>query len=254
MSDTTKETRRKDWVGLNFGGTVDWAIDLQSFGEADFDNTAGAAEPGSTGCVDGWDLDELYSGGLCEFACGYGLCPFTTCVCGSQGIVPKLPEEDKNSATAVADNGDVGLSQLCRFSCKYGFCPNDVCNNDNGIDEGSDDDPSDWYGHCGNDIKCQNLHKCAIWKDRFDDWEQCSLRCSAEIAKKKANNETVAYGCAYVDQPLEVKDWHGQIYYPGECVCSNPLVEEIFDDVIEAMAAIAEVSCGDAKLIEKYFS
>ncbi|KAJ3496240.1 hypothetical protein NLG97_g2808 [Lecanicillium saksenae] len=249
MSDITKETRRKDWVGLNFGGTVNWAIDLKNFGEADFDNTAGAAEPGSTGCVDGWDLDEIYSGGLCEFACSYGFCPFIACVCGDRGIVPQLPEEDKNSATAVADSGDVGLSQLCRFSCKYGFCPDDVCNNDNGIDDGDDgddggDDSSNWYDHCGNDIKCQNLHKCAIWKDKFDDWEQCQLGCAATIAEKQANNETVAYGCAYADQPpVEVKAWNNEIYYPGQCVCTNPLVEAIFDDVIEAMAAVAEIGC-----------
>ncbi|CAI4215537.1 unnamed protein product [Parascedosporium putredinis] len=31
MSETTKETRRAYWKELNFAGTVDWAVDLQSF-------------------------------------------------------------------------------------------------------------------------------------------------------------------------------------------------------------------------------
>ncbi|KAL7940211.1 glycoside hydrolase family 18 protein [Trichoderma barbatum] len=35
MSDKTKEIRRDKWKQLNFGGTVDWAVDLQEFHAAD---------------------------------------------------------------------------------------------------------------------------------------------------------------------------------------------------------------------------
>ncbi|KAK0724372.1 hypothetical protein B0H67DRAFT_606956 [Lasiosphaeris hirsuta] len=36
MSKITKETRRKHWMGFNFAGTIDWAVDLQSFTIDDF--------------------------------------------------------------------------------------------------------------------------------------------------------------------------------------------------------------------------
>lgn len=35
MSDNTKQARRDNWEGLNFLGTIDWAVDLQSFTSAD---------------------------------------------------------------------------------------------------------------------------------------------------------------------------------------------------------------------------
>ncbi len=37
-----KETRRADWKTLNFAGTIDWAIDLQAFGQEDL---RGAGHP-----------------------------------------------------------------------------------------------------------------------------------------------------------------------------------------------------------------
>ena len=39
MTDTTKGTRTTFYQGLNFGGTVDWAVDLQQFGDDDGDPT-----------------------------------------------------------------------------------------------------------------------------------------------------------------------------------------------------------------------
>ncbi|KAL5041794.1 hypothetical protein BDW71DRAFT_211825 [Aspergillus fruticulosus] len=35
MSETTKSTRREHWKGLNFAGTIDWAVDLQAFTDDD---------------------------------------------------------------------------------------------------------------------------------------------------------------------------------------------------------------------------
>ncbi|RDW76305.1 Peptidoglycan-binding Lysin subgroup [Aspergillus mulundensis] len=36
MSETTKSTRRDHWKGLNFAGTIDWAVDLQAFTDDDY--------------------------------------------------------------------------------------------------------------------------------------------------------------------------------------------------------------------------
>ncbi|KAH8432872.1 uncharacterized protein LDX57_010504 [Aspergillus melleus] len=43
MSETTKNTRRSHWRGLNFAGTIDWAVDLQSFTDDDFQGPTGDA-------------------------------------------------------------------------------------------------------------------------------------------------------------------------------------------------------------------
>jgi chitinase len=38
MSETTRETRRQHWANFNFGGTIDWAIDLRFFSMDDMRN------------------------------------------------------------------------------------------------------------------------------------------------------------------------------------------------------------------------
>jgi hypothetical protein len=45
MTPLTKKTRRTEWQKLNFAGTIDWAVDLQSF-------TADDGDPDSK-CSDG---------------------------------------------------------------------------------------------------------------------------------------------------------------------------------------------------------
>lgn len=35
MSEDTKQARRDSWEGLNFLGTIDWAVDLRAFTSAD---------------------------------------------------------------------------------------------------------------------------------------------------------------------------------------------------------------------------
>ena len=37
MTPKTKDSRRATWKGLNFGGSIDWAVDLQKFTDTDFD-------------------------------------------------------------------------------------------------------------------------------------------------------------------------------------------------------------------------
>jgi len=53
MTDITKDRRRGQWQGMNFGGTIDWAVDLQDF----------AADDGE-GWDDSDDLEEEYPPGL----------------------------------------------------------------------------------------------------------------------------------------------------------------------------------------------
>ena len=38
MTETTKSTRRELWKGLNFHGTIDWAVDLQAFTDDEYLN------------------------------------------------------------------------------------------------------------------------------------------------------------------------------------------------------------------------
>jgi chitinase len=38
MTETTKKTRRDHWKGLNFHGTIDWAVDLQRFTDDEYLN------------------------------------------------------------------------------------------------------------------------------------------------------------------------------------------------------------------------
>ncbi|KYK56202.1 hypothetical protein DCS_08170 [Drechmeria coniospora] len=48
MTDVTKDTRRTHWKNHQFAGTIDWAVDLQSFTDDDYDANA-----------DGSDFDEF---------------------------------------------------------------------------------------------------------------------------------------------------------------------------------------------------
>ncbi|KAK3317910.1 killer toxin alpha/beta [Apodospora peruviana] len=48
MTETTKSTRRDTWKGLNFAGTIDWAVDLQSFTLDDFHDPKGGDFPEDT--------------------------------------------------------------------------------------------------------------------------------------------------------------------------------------------------------------
>ncbi|EHK96459.1 putative Killer toxin subunits alpha/beta [Glarea lozoyensis 74030] len=56
MTPTTKETRRADWKGLNFAGSIDWAVDLQSFTADDMAIPPDRPTDGEEGCVEGEDM------------------------------------------------------------------------------------------------------------------------------------------------------------------------------------------------------
>jgi hypothetical protein len=83
MTPDKKEDRRERWKGMNFAGTIDWAVDLQSFGDEDIDSPINRPSDG-TGCAAGEDLS-IRTGDLCEITCYYGFCPESMCACTERG-------------------------------------------------------------------------------------------------------------------------------------------------------------------------
>lgn len=67
QTQETKKNLRSKWKELNFGGTVDWAVDLQAFGDADINNVD-RPKDSKEGRIGGEDLT-TNSGDLCEFTC-----------------------------------------------------------------------------------------------------------------------------------------------------------------------------------------
>ena len=90
MTPETMKTRQAEWKSWHFGGTVDWAIDLQAFGQEDFDAPPPIPADGEEVCVLG-DSADLSADSLCQFACSYGFCPEPTCYCDLTGTAEPLP-------------------------------------------------------------------------------------------------------------------------------------------------------------------
>ncbi|RYP06455.1 hypothetical protein DL766_010222 [Monosporascus sp. MC13-8B] len=114
MTSTTKDTRRADFKGLNFAGSIDWAIDLQAFTSDDFESAPGNGAPGKEGCVMGRD-ESVNSGYLCAFSCKYDFCPDSLCSCRVTGPIEPPPPEVKGMDDIIAwDELDLDLNRLCR--------------------------------------------------------------------------------------------------------------------------------------------
>jgi hypothetical protein len=254
MTPTSKEDRRAAWKDMHFAGTVDWAVDLQRFGEEDKTIPTNLPKPGEEGCKWGQDLT-TNTDALCEFTCTYGFCPPTLCECTETGPVPPPPPENRhmNLSNIIAwDEDDVELNQLCRFGCKYGYCPGTVCTTPI-VDLDAGDRPEDAmnspnYVDTG-DIRYQNQKNCYLSQDPRE-WgsaiAQCKSWCTPYIKQAEAQGRTTNYGCV-VWQPKGAPDpYHtlcGQSgkWAKGECNCDSVLVNEIADTVLEAMPAIAQV-------------
>jgi hypothetical protein len=75
-------------------------------------------------CVNGVGANNF--GGLCGFACHYGYCPWTACVCRTLGDQVPTP-------TGTFPNGyplahlDTSYNGLCSFDCSHGYCPPTAC-------------------------------------------------------------------------------------------------------------------------------
>jgi hypothetical protein len=55
MTDETKNSRREEWRKRNFAGSIDWAVDLQSFTADEYSDDSLERPKGDPGCVWGDD-------------------------------------------------------------------------------------------------------------------------------------------------------------------------------------------------------
>ncbi|GAB1317774.1 chitinase [Madurella fahalii] len=248
MTPASKETRRAELVSLNFAGSVDWAVDLQSFAEDDKGAPVTRPESG-VGCVAGEDLT-TNTDDLCYFTCRLGFCPESLCECTAVDVLEPLPAENTkiNVTNIIAwDEDDVDIHRLCRFACKYGYCPDTVCtmrpvSRDDGVVT-SDQSSVDMY-----DVRNGNQAKC-ILSDDTRNWHvstaHCKRFCEPVLKAAREEGRTSNYGCM-VWQPKGAPDPWYEIngmpgkYAGGECTCDNFLINEIADTVLEAMPIIAQ--------------
>ncbi|KAJ5219441.1 uncharacterized protein N7498_001540 [Penicillium cinerascens] len=136
MEDANKAVRRSLYMGMNFGGTTDWAVDLQGdastiTSECDVliasDGTSFpicASPTPQIGCIEGTGSGNYQD--LCEFSCQYDYCPSPFCNCTATGTVNPVPLETSLTVCPVSDL-DASFISLCDFDCKYGHCPSKYC-------------------------------------------------------------------------------------------------------------------------------
>ncbi|KAM7210947.1 carbohydrate-binding module family 24 protein [Rhypophila decipiens] len=250
MTPSTKDTRRSDWEGLNFAGSIDWALDLQTFGKDDME-VAPDRDENSTGegCVYGEDLT-LDSGELCDFSCNFGFCPESLCTCYEQGPLEPLPGARDAGDIVAWDEFNVDLNRMCKFACKYGYCPDKICfkrpvEPENDVETV---DSPDYYD--AEAVRRSNENNCAIYKNRkagVDEAMQCYQPCKAIVEQAKAEGRTTNYGCVGFwplgqEIPWEKVSGFGEVA-GGKCSCDNMLLNEIADFVIEALPIIAQIGC-----------
>lgn len=160
-SEETKAKRRKIYQYNHFAGTVDWAVDLQTFDPRKAPEPAGH-EDGRTP-----NTHETASDGQ-----------------GGDTLRPGEQHEQTNN---------------CAFF-----------------------DPPNW--------------------DRTR--QMCVEPCRAIVDKAKEKGEMTNYGCVGnfpVDQEIPYRNIGGYSMAFGVCACNNPLVNDLFQTFMDAMAAIAQV-------------
>lgn len=95
-----------------------------------------------------------------------------------------------------------------------------------------------------------SLGQCQVFKDhryRDSSTARCKIHCQPQIDTAKTEGRTTNYGCVSFQQGSKSFTWDkdrtlGE-YAMGKCVCDNFLVNEIADTIIDALPAIAQVSC-----------
>lgn len=259
MTPTTKVARRNLWKGFDFGGTIDWALDLQSFTTTDMNKPVDLPIEGSMGCNQGMDLDAV-TDDLCFFTCEYGMCPESLCECSGEGMFSPLPAVKVANVDDVVswDTYNVEATRLCKFACKYGYCPPDACttidregSSGPGVGESfAEVDPYDPTHINAYEIRGLNERRCTIFQDpkyRHITMAKCEAQCKGEVDAAKAEGRTTNYGCVGqfpLDKPIPW-DYNlgpsGQVF--GRCVCDHGFVNIIADLVVDAMPAIAQIGC-----------
>jgi hypothetical protein len=184
------------WKGLNFAGSIDWALDLQAFTTDDIAKPPDRPSQGEEGCVAGEDRT-VNSGDLCEFSCSLGFCPESLCVCTDTDIINTLPTEKSATDVIAWDGDDVDLNRLCLFACKYGYCPDEVCTTipKDDVVITDDDNP---YGFDYDAARQENAKRCFIYQDRsLRDYsvKQCYNTCKPQLDAAKEAGKTSNYGC-----------------------------------------------------------
>lgn len=183
MDESTKDSRRIMWKKFNFAGTIDWAVDLQTFSNEDKSHIPDRPKSGK-GCITGRD-DTINTSELCAFTCSYGFCPETLCTCTEQGDLQDLPEVQFSGEIEGWLSTDVDLERLCKFGCKYGYCPGEVCVPpvvDEEVDENDNPAvPSDAELDALPSRDKINIGKCLLYKGMSEDdhsIEDCKSYCS----------------------------------------------------------------------------
>jgi hypothetical protein len=252
MTPTTKNTRREEWQRRNFAGSIDWAVDLQKFTADEYGEDSIDRPTGSTGCVQGEDVT-VDSGSLCAFSCMYGFCPESLCECLFEDEMEPLPPKKADVDDIVAyDANNVDLNRLCKWACQYGYCPDNICiKSQPAIDTSvpSLDELENYYNTT--EAKLQNAFSCFIYKlPEYRDitMRTCERACRPAVEAAQAEGRTTNYGCVgYYPGKNEIP-WErapgglpGDDQVMGKCSCDNWLVNEIADNVLEAMPVIAQV-------------
>jgi hypothetical protein len=245
----TKEKRRAIWKRLNFAGTTDRSVGLQSFTADDMNSGLDRPQSGE-GCVAGRD-DTVNTGDLCEYSCALGFCPESLCTCTDTGSLEDLPPERPEVNIIAWDEHDVDLNRLCKFACKYGFCPDDACttpsNDSDELDDRYDPNSDNYYRTAANR---ENMKRCHIFKDpelRQASMNQCRETCREEFQEAVQENRTTNYGCVGffpLNQPIpwgRADGVGGVEIVPGTCFCDNWIVNEFADSFIEAIPMIGQV-------------
>jgi hypothetical protein len=245
MTPVTKDTRRSDWKGLHFAGTIDWAVDLQEYTSDDFNALPERSAHGH-GCTVGGDLSAS-TGSLCDFSCKYGFCPETLCECYAHGPPNPLPPPTGMDIKAF-DPLDPDLNRLCKFACGYGWCESDICDldGDTDVDDLGLADPKSLDRE---QIKLENSMGCWVYKDTRHSYlstQQClSQVCSKVVEDAKKEGRITNYGCVAHTPLGKAIPWErlpgGEMAVRGRCHCDNELVNVIADTVMESLATIAQV-------------
>lgn len=254
MTPEKKEERRESWKGMNFAGTIDWAVDLQSFGDEDIDTPINRPTDG-TGCVSGDDLG-IRTGDLCELTCFYGFCPESMCVCTERGNLVADDDAKEGDYRAIYEV-DVDINKLCNFACKRNYCPSDICEAKPKV-EFSEDDLN--KVNDGDEVRRQNSEKCVIWKDdeEQNDFEvaHCKDICKEQLDEAKEQGRTTNYGCVGFWPGAKAIPWEqpagmASAVAGGRCSCDNWILNEIADTVLEALPMIAQVCLHDGKMADR---
>ncbi|EQB59459.1 hypothetical protein CGLO_00144 [Colletotrichum gloeosporioides Cg-14] len=170
-----------DWKRLNFGGSIDWAVDLQMFGDDDMKVPIDrGGDTGDKGCVSG-EAKTANSGNLCEFTCSRGLFPEFLCECVTRGEMLPLPPENPVQGDIIA---------CARRSVV------DKAKDDGIIEVGWSPENPNYFNYT--EARLANANRCLIYQNarqRDEAQFQCCSYCKSALDEAKGEGRTSHYGC-----------------------------------------------------------